>query len=91
MTETGSPAPIRRERVGRVVSNKMQKTVMVVVDRVVKHPMYGKYLRRATKLKAHDEENACRIGDQVRLRETRPISKDKHWRVIEILRRGEVE
>ena len=91
MTETGSAAPIRRERVGRVVSNKMQKTVVVVVDRVVAHPMYKKYLRRATKLKAHDEGNSCRIGDQVRLRETRPISKDKHWRVVEILRRGEAE
>lgn len=91
MTETGNAAPIRRERVGRVVSNKMQKTVVVVVDRVVAHPMYKKYLRRATKFKAHDEENACRIGDQVRLRETRPISKDKHWRVIEILRRGVAE
>ncbi len=79
----------RHEWVGRVVSNKMQKTVVVAVDRVVAHPMYKKVLRRETKLKAHDERSECKVGDQVRLIQTRPISKDKHYRVVEVLRRGD--
>ena len=81
----------RREWVGRVVSNKMNKTVVVAVERSVIHPMYRKILRRVTKLKAHDEQNACRIGDRVRMIETRPISKNKHWRVVEVLEKGQTE
>lgn len=81
----------RREWVGRVISNKMNKTVVVAVERSVIHPMYRKILRRVTKLKAHDEQNACRIGDRVRMIETRPISKDKHWRVVEVLEKGQTE
>ncbi len=81
----------RREWVGRVISNKMNKTVVVAVERSVIHPMYRKILRRVTKLKAHDEQNTCRVGDRVRMIETRPISKDKHWRVVEVLEKGQTE
>ncbi len=81
----------RREQVGVVISNKMQRTVVVSVDRVVRHPLYNKVLRRWTKLKAHDEQNACKVGDRVKLIETRPISKQKHWRVVQILERGQAE
>ncbi|MDE3034704.1 MAG: 30S ribosomal protein S17 [Nitrospirota bacterium] len=81
----------RREWVGNVVSNKMNKTVVVAVDRFVSHPVYRKVMRRVTRLKAHDEQNSCKVGDRVRLIETRPISKDKHWRVIEIVERGQPE
>jgi small subunit ribosomal protein S17 len=81
----------RREWVGRVLSNKMNKTVVVAVERSVIHPVYRKVLRRMTKFKAHDEQNVCQVGDQVRLVETRPISKDKHWRVVEVLSKGRTE
>jgi small subunit ribosomal protein S17 len=81
----------RREWVGRVISNRMNKTVVVAVERQVVHPIYHKVLRRMTKFKAHDEQNACGIGDRVRMIETRPISKDKHWRVVEILEKGRVD
>ena len=81
----------RREWVGRVISNKMDKTVVVVVERSVIHPVYRKILRRVTKLKAHDEQNTCHIGDRVRMIETRPISKNKHWRVVEVLEKGQAE
>jgi small subunit ribosomal protein S17 len=81
----------KREWVGRVLSNKMDKTVVVAVERSVIHPIYRKVLRRITKFKAHDEQNACNIGDRVRLVETRPISKDKHWRVVEVIEKGRVE
>jgi small subunit ribosomal protein S17 len=87
----GEATAKRREWVGRVISNKMNKTVVVAVERSVIHPMYRKILRRVTKLKAHDEQNACRIGDRVRMIETRPISKDKHWRVVEVLEKGQTE
>lgn len=75
---------------GRVVSNKMHKTVTVLVERQVKHALYGKYLRRSTKLHAHDEDNACQEGDLVRVVEIRPVSKTKNWRVVEILTRATV-
>jgi small subunit ribosomal protein S17 len=78
----------RREWVGRVVSDKMNKTVVVEIERSVIHPMYRKVLRRVTKLKAHDEENGSKVGDRVRLIETRPISKQKHFRVVEILEKA---
>lgn len=81
----------RQEWIGRVVSNKMEKTVVVAVERFVPHPFYRKVLRRVTKLKAHDEQNACQVGDRVRLIQTRPISKDKHWRVAQIVERGKPE
>lgn len=70
---------------GRVVSNRMDKTVTVLVERQVKHALYGKYIRRSTKLHAHDAENACQMGDTVRIAECAPISKTKNWRVVEVL------
>lgn len=73
---------------GRVVSNKMNKTVTVLVERLVKHALYGKYIRRSTKLHAHDENNACHEGDVVRLSECRPLSKTKNWRVVEVVTRA---
>ena len=88
MTE---PTQKRREWVGNVVSNKMNKTVVVAVDRYVSHPKYHKFMRRVTKLKAHDEQNSCQVGDRVKLIETRPISKEKRWRVVQILERGRPE
>ena len=78
----------RSEFVGEVVSNKMQKTVVVVVKRLVRHHRYGKVLRRVTRLKAHDEKNECQIGDRVKLVETRPLSKDKHFRVVQIVEKA---
>lgn len=80
-----------RTMTGRVVSNKMQKTVAVAVERVVRHPVFGKYIRRTTKLLAHDEGNACREGDLVSIVECRPISRRKSWRVAEILQRAEAQ
>jgi small subunit ribosomal protein S17 len=76
---------------GRVVSNKMNKTVTVLVERQVKHALYGKYLRRSTKLHAHDETNACNEGDLVRVAECRPLSKTKNWQVIEVITRAAAE
>ncbi len=80
----------RKTRSGRVVSNKMNKTVVVAVDTPWRHPLYGKSIRRVVKYKAHDEKSECRIGDTVRIVETRPLSKNKRWRVAEIITRGEV-
>ena len=73
---------------GRVVSNKMNKSVTILVERQVKHPLYGKYIRRSTKLHAHDEDNACNEGDVVRVTECRPLSKTKNWRVVEVVTRA---
>jgi len=73
---------------GRVVSNKMQKTVTVLLERQVQHPLYGKIVRRSTKVHAHDENNECKEGDLVRIAECRPLSKTKNWRVIEVLTRA---
>ena len=78
----------RKERIGKVISNKMQKTIRVAVDRKVKHPIYGKFVNRTTKFKAHDEENTAGIGDTVRIMETRPLSKDKRWRLVEIVEKA---
>jgi small subunit ribosomal protein S17 len=78
----------RKMRVGTVVSDKMQKTVVVAIERRVAHPVYGKMITRTTRLKAHDEQNASKAGDTVRIVETRPLSKDKRWRVVEILERA---
>ena len=78
----------RKMRIGMVVSDKMEKTVVVQIERRVQHPVYGKMVRRTKKLKAHDEENAAKTGDTVRIMETRPLSKDKRWRVVEIIERA---
>ncbi len=80
----------RKQFVGTVISNKMNKTVVVVVERLVEHPLYKKYVRRRKKCMAHDEENACREGDKVLIEETRPLSKHKRWRVRKILERAKV-
>jgi small subunit ribosomal protein S17 len=80
------PRGRRQTAVGTVVSDKMQKTVVVEIARLVRHQMYGKMVRRKTRVKAHDEQNACRVGDTVRLVETRPLSRDKRWRVVEVVR-----
>lgn len=79
---------LRKERIGLVVSDKMDKTITVAIYRKVKHPMYGKFLNKTTKLKAHDEENVCQIGDKVRIMETRPLSKFKRWRLVEVLEKA---
>ena len=75
---------LRKTEVGRVVSNKMDKTVVVAIEDSVKHPLYKKVIKRTVKLKAHDENNECSIGDRVRVMETRPLSKEKRWRLVEI-------
>jgi small subunit ribosomal protein S17 len=78
----------RKTREGRVVSDKMQKTVVVAIERRVPHPVYGKMVTRTRKVKAHDEENSAKTGDLVRIAETRPLSKDKRWRLVEIVERA---
>jgi small subunit ribosomal protein S17 len=78
---------LRKERVGIVVSNKMDKSIVIAVKRKVKHPIYGKFVNKTSKLHAHDEENTCNIGDTVRVMETRPLSKNKSWRLVEIVER----
>ncbi len=80
---------IKRTQTGRVVSNKMDKSVTVLVERQIKHALYGKYIKRSTKLLAHDEDNSCGEGDTVVIAECRPLSKSKSWRVIEILERAQ--
>ena len=79
---------IRKTRIGVVVSDKMDKTVVVSIKTRVRHPLYGKIMNKTSKLKAHDEENACGIGDTVRLMETRPLSREKRWRVVEIIEKA---
>lgn len=79
---------LRKERIGIVVSNKMEKSIVVLVERKVKHPMYGKFVKKSTRFMAHDEKNECNIGDTVRIMETRPLSKNKCWRVVEIVERA---
>jgi small subunit ribosomal protein S17 len=79
---------LRKTRVGRVVSNKMDKTVVVAIDDRVQHPLYKKIVNKTYKLKAHDENNECNIGDTVRVMETRPLSKDKRWRLVEIVEKA---
>ncbi len=80
-----------RRTIGRVVSNKMQKSVTVSVERLIRHPVYGKFIRRTTKIMAHDEDGTCKEGDTVAIAECRPISKRKAWRVVEIIERAPVE
>lgn len=86
MSEAGGKG---RTVTGRVVSSKMDKTITVLVERLVKHPLYGKYIRRSTKLHAHDENNECREGDVVVIQECRPLSKTKSWRLVKIVERAE--
>lgn len=76
---------LRKTRIGKVVSDKMDKTIVVAIEDNVKHPLYNKIVKRTYKLKAHDEKNECNIGDRVRVTETRPLSKDKRWRLVEII------
>jgi small subunit ribosomal protein S17 len=80
----------RKTRTGTVISDKMDKTVVVLVESLVRHPLYKKVVRHASKFKAHDETNGCKVGDVVRIVETRPLSKDKRWRVVEIISQKEV-
>ena len=79
---------LRKERVGKVVSDKMDKTVVVAIEEHVKHPLYKKVVKRTYKLKAHDENNVCAVGDTIRVMETKPISKDKRWRLVEIVEKA---
>jgi small subunit ribosomal protein S17 len=88
-TEKTGTDKSRRTIEGRVVSNKMQKTVTVLLERQVQHPLYGKIVRRSTKVHAHDENNECKEGDVVRIAETRPLSKTKNWRVVKVVTRAE--
>ena len=76
---------LRKERVGLVVSNKMDKSIVVSIERKVKHPKYGKFVKKTSKFVAHDETNTCSIGDTVKIMETRPLSKNKNWRLVEVL------
>jgi small subunit ribosomal protein S17 len=78
----------RKERIGKVLSNKMQKSITVAIDRKEKHPMYGKFMTKTTKFTAHDEKNEAGIGDLVRIMETRPLSKNKRWRLVEIIEKA---
>ena len=79
---------LRKERIGVVASNKMDKTIVVVIERRTKHPIYGKFVKKSKRFFAHDEKNECNIGDTVRIMETRPLSKNKHWRLVEIIERA---
>lgn len=79
---------LRKERVGLVVSNKMDKSIVITVERKVKHPIYGKFVKATSKFMAHDEKNDCNIGDTVKIMETRPMSKSKNWRLVEIIERA---
>jgi len=88
MTNTAIQRAMRKTRVGRVVSDKMQKTIVVAIERRVAHPVYGKMITRSKNIKAHDEENTAKAGDLVRIAETRPLSKDKRWRLVEIVERA---
>ena len=82
---------LRKTMIGIVTSNKMDKTVVVAVERKVRHSIYGKIVKRTYKLKAHDENNSCNIGDTVKVMETRPLSKDKRWRVVEIIEKADIK
>ena len=79
---------MRKTRIGVVVSDKMDKTIVVAIRTRVKHPLYGKIMNRTSKIKAHDEENQCGVGDTVKIMETRPLSKEKHWRLVEVIEKA---
>ncbi len=80
----------RKVRIGKVVSDKMDKTVVVAVERTMQHPLYGRSLRKTNKFKVHDANNACRVGDKVKIMETRPLSKEKSWRLVEIMEKSQL-
>jgi small subunit ribosomal protein S17 len=80
---------LRKTRIGKVVSNKMDKTIVVAIENSVKHPLYGKIVKRTYKLKAHDEKNECNIGDRVKVMETRPLSREKRWRLVEVIEKAQ--
>jgi small subunit ribosomal protein S17 len=80
---------LRKTRVGKVVSDKMDKTIVVAIETSVRHPLYKKYVKRTYKLKAHDENNECKVGDKVKVMETRPLSKEKRWRLVEIIEKAQ--
>ena len=90
MTTTTTPEARNRRKLrsGKVVSDRMDKTVVVSIERLVKHPVYGRYVRKRSKFKVHDEKNECRVGDVIRFMETRPLSKDKRWRFVEFVERA---
>ena len=87
-TETTIKRNLRKERIGVIVSDKMDKSIVVAVERKVKHPMYGKFVKKTSKFVAHDEKNECKMGDTVKIEETRPLSKTKNWSLVEILERA---
>lgn len=80
---------LRKTRIGKVVSDKMDKTIVVAIETSVKHPLYGKIVKRTYKLKAHDENNECKLGDKVKVMETRPISREKRWRLVEVVEKAQ--
>lgn len=82
---------LRKTMIGKVVSDKMDKTIVVAVEKNVKHKLYGKIVKKTYKLKAHDEENVCQVGDKVKVMETRPLSKDKRWRLVEIVEKAKIK
>jgi small subunit ribosomal protein S17 len=86
--EKNTERNFRKERTGKVTSNKMDKSITVVIERKVKHPIYGKFMSKSSKFMAHDENNECGIGDTVRIMETRPLSKTKNWRLVEIIEKA---
>lgn len=86
--QTTEERNLRKVRIGRVVSNKMEKSCVVAVERKIKHPKYGKFMKKTTKLMVHDESNECGIGDTIRVMETRPLSKNKRWRLVEIIEKA---
>ena len=88
MSETNITRNLRKVRIGKVVSDKMDKSIVVAVDRRVKHPIYGKFVHKTSRFMAHDENNECGIGDTVRIMETRPLSKRKRWRLVEIIEKA---
>jgi small subunit ribosomal protein S17 len=88
MTMTAEARPLRKEKIGVVTSNKMQHSIVVAVERKVKHPIYGKFIKQTVKFMAHDQDNTCGIGDKVRIAETRPLSKNKRWRLVDIIEKA---
>jgi small subunit ribosomal protein S17 len=88
MSETNITRNLRKVRIGKVVSDKMDKSIVVAVDRRVKHPIYGKFVQKTSRFMAHDENNDCGVGDTVRIMETRPLSKRKRWRLVEIIEKA---
>ena len=88
METTNTQRNLRKTRIGIVVSDKMEKTIVVAIEQTMRHPLYKKTIKRTLKLKAHDEKNECGIGDRVKLMETRPLSKDKRWRLVEVMEKA---